>query len=81
MHVSDYIDSEVGLDSPKPISLLSFNGHDKLKLFLKISFGINRCLLLMKLELLKCWPCLAPLALYLDPIFGVRVINFDILIS
>ena len=50
MHVSDYIDSEVlvGLDSPKPIHLLSLNGHDKLKLL--ISFGINRCLLLMKLD-------------------------------
>ena len=48
MHVSDYIDSEVGLDSPKPIHLLSFNGHDKLKIL--ISFGINRCLLLMKLD-------------------------------
>ena len=47
MHVSDYIDSEVGLDSPKPIHL-SFNGHDKLKLL--ISFEINRCLLLMKLD-------------------------------
>ena len=42
------IDSEVGLDSPKPIHFLSFNGHDKLNLL--ISFGINRCLLLMTLE-------------------------------
>ena len=25
MHVSDYVDSEVGLDSPKTIHLLSFN--------------------------------------------------------
>ena len=33
MHVSDYIDSEVGLDPPKPIRHVSFNGHDKLKLF------------------------------------------------
>ena len=34
--VSDYIDSEVHvcLDSPKPIHLLSFNGHDKLKLLI-----------------------------------------------
>ena len=48
MHISDYIDSEVGLDSPIPIHLLSFNGHNKLKLL--ISFGINRCLLLMKLD-------------------------------
>ena len=32
--VSDYIDSEVDLDSPKPIHLLSFNGHDKLKLLI-----------------------------------------------
>ena len=28
MHVSDYIDSEVGLDPPKPIRHVSFNGHD-----------------------------------------------------
>ena len=49
MHVSDYIDSEVGLDSPKLIHLLSFNGHDKIKLLL-ISFGINKCLLLIKLD-------------------------------
>ena len=48
MLIAEYIDSEVGLDSPKPIHLLSFNGHDKLKFL--ISFGINRCLLLMKLD-------------------------------
>ena len=41
-------DSEVGLDSPKLIYLLSFNGHDKLRLL--TSFGINRCWLLMKLD-------------------------------